>query len=147
MSAALPELLLYAAFLSGQMLFMLNRMDVSMHISSIAITTRRAYISRNWVVLITRLALEATIFLAWQHGALATYITNHTNYTIPPMLQSGPMAAGLLGYFSDSAVRWFETQKWFPDWLRAVVPQLPNGTIPFVPNAGPVPKDIGGNSK
>jgi hypothetical protein len=121
---------LYFVFFCGQMLYVLKRMSYAIRSPLNPVSKRRDYLHKNWDVLLIRTVLDGVLFVFWQHGQLATYITNHTTYTMPEFLQSGPTAAGLLGYFSDAMADWFLTLKFMPDFLKRVVPMVPaNGDV------------------
>lgn len=119
------DLLFWLAFVAGQLLHDLKRADISARAHPG--TTKREFITKNWVLLVTRAALELPMFYGWRHYDIMPWISSLTGYTVPFTVPVNPLSSFMLGYFADSLLDWFTTWDKAPAWIKSEIPKIENG--------------------
>ena len=122
------DLLYYLAFLAGQMVFILKLADLAARGHN-AILTKRQYLQRNWVPLLTRVMLESAIFFLYRHYDPGTIIRMFTSWNPPFSFPQGAMPSLFLGYLSDSLLDWLSTFPKIPTWIKATIPAVPQEVV------------------
>src|SRR5258708_37964665 len=92
----------YAAFLSGQGLFVLKRAASAIRSKTNPIKSRRAYAYANWDILLIRASLELPIFWIYRHESIGT-VAGWMGLNLPVAfsLPVNPLVAVMIGYLSD----------------------------------------------
>lgn len=120
----------YAAFLAGQLLFLLKRAGAAIRDPNADIKRRRDYFKQNWDTWGIRATVEFPFFYGWKHYGLAT-ITGFFGWTPPQwfVLPDNPLTAFFLGYAADSLLDWLSMSPKLPsfvrNWIGENVPQMP----------------------
>jgi hypothetical protein len=114
------DLLNYAAFVGGQMLFLLKRASSAIRNPGTNITTRGKFFSLNGTTILIRAAFEFPFFYGYRHYGLAT-LAGWMGWVPPSWLQvpSSPMVAFFLGYAADSLLDWLSMSTKIPAFLRS----------------------------
>lgn len=113
------DLLNYAAFVGGQMLFLLKRASSAIRNPSTNIKTRGQFFSLNGVTIMVRAAFEFPIFYGYRHYGIATMM-GWFGWAAPTWLQvpTVPWVAFFIGYSADSLLDWLSLSQKLPTFLR-----------------------------
>ncbi|MBZ5662743.1 MAG: hypothetical protein LAO08_20265 [Acidobacteriia bacterium] len=122
------DFLYWLAFFAGQLLHDLKRADIYARYRAGA--TKRAFLEKNWVVLLTRAALELPLFYGWRHYDVTPWISSLTGYTVPFTIPVNPLTSFLFGFFADSLLDWFSTWGKAPGWIKSEIPKIDDGNAP-----------------
>lgn len=122
------DILYYVAFLVGQLLFLLNRASSAIRSKSNPIKSRSAYISANWDILLTRIALEAGVFIYARHIGVSGLIAIFTTWKMPVQIPQSGFSFGCMGYAVDSLVDWYAVSNkcpvWLQKWIKENIPSV-----------------------
>jgi hypothetical protein len=121
----LGDLLFWLAFLAGQLLHDLKRADMAAR--KHGGVTKLQFLAANWVILVTRTALQLPIFWGWRHYDIMPWVSSLTGYKVPFEIPVNPISSFMLGFFADSLLDWFSTWSKAPDWIKSEIPKLENG--------------------
>lgn len=119
------DLLYWLAFLAGQLLHDLKRADIQSRWRPGA--TKRAFFTKNWVVLVIRAALQLPFFYGWRHYDVLPWISSLTGYAVPFAIPVNPLTSFLFGFFADSLLDWFSTWDKAPTWIKSEIPKIEDG--------------------
>lgn len=126
------DVIYYAPFLGGQMLFLLKRIGLAIRSPLNLLKSRREYLYLNWDILSVRYVLEfAVVYYPFRHIEINTLFAMF-GWNMPFHIPDSAISFFLLGYMSDSLMDWMAMQ----DKLMGVkVPNIVKETVPHLPEA------------
>lgn len=126
------DVIYYAPFLIGQMLFLLKRIGLAIRSPLNLLRTRRQYLRLNWDILTIRYILEfAIVYYPFRHVEMNSLFAMF-GWHIPFHIPDSAISFFLLGYMSDSLMDWFAMQ----DKIMGItIPNIVKETVPHLPAA------------